>query len=68
MTVNRLAGYHLLYTSLRISGVQQDTSPPKMDPSATWGDKAGQALGWPICHEIMPKRQSVSPNGSGQEP
>lgn len=40
--------------------------PPKWTPVG-FGGKAGQALGWPICHEIMPKRRSVSPSGSGLE-
>lgn len=61
-------GYITPYSSLGISGVQQDTPPPKTDPSAIWGGQGGASLEWPICHEIMPKRQSMSPSGSGQEP
>lgn len=64
VTVSRLWLGITYYTSLGISGVQQD--PPN---GSQWdlGGKAGQALGWPICHEIMPKRRSVSPSGSGLE-
>lgn len=41
--------------------MQQDTPPPTQNgsPVQSGGDKAGQALGWPICHEIMPKQQSL---------
>lgn len=35
-----------------------------MDSSGIRG-QGGQALVWPICHEIMPKRQSVCPSGGG---
>ena len=35
-----------------------------MDSSGIQG-QGGQALAQPICHEIMPKRQSVSPGGGG---
>ena len=64
VTVSRLWLGITYYTSLGISGVQQD---PPNGPQWDLGGKAGQALGWPICHEIMPKRWSVSPSGSGLE-
>lgn len=38
-----------------------------MDPSGI-GGQGGRALDWPICREIMPKRQSVSAGGSGLSP
>lgn len=61
-------GYITPYSSLGISGVQQDTPPTQNRPQCNLGGQGGAGLEWPICHEIMPKRQSVSPSGSGQEP
>lgn len=37
---------------------------PRMDSSGI-GGQGGQAGGWPTCSEIMPKRHSASPGGSG---
>lgn len=55
VTVKRLAGYHSLYFFRDQWSAAGHPPPPKTNPSAIWEDKAGQALGWPICHEIMPK-------------
>lgn len=54
VTVSRLAGYHLLYFLGDQWGAAGPPPHPQMDYSGMWG-KVGQALGWPICHEIMPK-------------
>lgn len=40
---------------------------PQMDSSGIRG-QGGQALARPICHEIMPKQQSMSPSGGGLAP
>lgn len=54
VTVSRLWLGITYYTSLGISGVQQDPPPKKKWTPVGFGSKAEQTLGWPICHEIMP--------------
>lgn len=49
VTVSRLWLGITYYTSLGISEVQQDPPAPRLTPVG-FGSKAGQALGWPICH------------------
>lgn len=57
VTVSRLwLGYRLLY----FLGDQWSAAGPPLWAPVRSGGKVGKALGWPICHEIMPKRQSVT--------
>lgn len=60
-------GYHPLFF-LRDQWSAAGHPPTQNRPQCNLGGQGGVGLEWPICHEIMPKRQSVSPSGSGQEP